>query len=160
MQSVHWVMFVCVTKTDVTTYMHTFQPVFFPTWHAYRRHWLLSCCTAFTDLDLGRGSQDQHKAIPVGLIFQHIFLLIRMIFDVVFEQFKLNILTLLLSASYKIKGNNCCISVFKNFNIDMHSDVYEPIRYCFAHGPHVSCSKLDGCPWCEKSKGSSMVQLP
>ena len=34
-----------------------FSTKFFHTYHAYRHHWLLPVCTAFTDLDLAWGSQ-------------------------------------------------------------------------------------------------------
>ena len=43
----------------------------------------------FTDLDLGLGSQGQHKVGPLGLIFLYTFQLIRMEFDMVLKQFKL-----------------------------------------------------------------------
>ena len=46
-------------------------------------------------LTLDSGSQDQHKPKPVAFIFLHTFLLIKMKFDMVLKQFKLNILIIL-----------------------------------------------------------------
>ena len=51
----------------------------------------------FTDLDLAWGSHGQHRAKPSGFIFSHTFHLIRIEFDVVVKQFKLNILRLLVN---------------------------------------------------------------
>ena len=53
--------------------------------------------TIFTDVDLVWGSQGQSKAKPVGFNFSYTFHLIRMKFDVVMKQFKLNIMILLLN---------------------------------------------------------------
>ena len=50
----------------------------------------------FTDLDLACGSQGQCKGKPLGFI-SRTFYLIRIKFDVVMKQFKLNILSLHLS---------------------------------------------------------------
>ena len=107
-----------VAKTlNVRHYTLTIQPDFFipvlliGTVNFYQ---FLTC----TDLDLAWGSQGQHKAKPIGIIFLHTFHLIRMKFDVAMEQFKLNILRLLLLKSYSNKGNNChltdCIKKNKN----------------------------------------------
>ena len=68
----------------------------------------LTFCTTLTDLDLAWGSQSRGKIKPIGFIFSHNCDLIRMKFDVVMKQFKLNILRLLLSKIYWNKGNNCC----------------------------------------------------
>ena len=54
----------------------------------------------FTDLDVAWGSQAQRNAKLLGFIFSHTFHLIKMEFDVVMKQFKLNILRLLLSKIY------------------------------------------------------------
>ena len=70
---------------------------FFIYCHADRHHWLLPLYSVFTDLDLVWGSIGQCKAKPNCLIFSHTFCLIRMKFDVVMKQFKLNTLRLLLS---------------------------------------------------------------
>ena len=70
------------------------------------------------------GSQDQRKANPVSFIFSHTFHLIRMKFDVVMEQFKLNMLRLLLSKIYETRVMTAVLqTTSKNFNIGMHTDV-------------------------------------
>ena len=51
--------------------------------------------TTLTDFDLAWGSQGRRKAKYFGLIFSHTFQLIRMKFDIVLKQFKLNMLVLL-----------------------------------------------------------------
>ena len=51
--------------------------------------------STFTDLDLAWGSQAQRKAKPISFILSHTFHLIRMKFDVMMKQFKLNVLRLL-----------------------------------------------------------------
>ena len=48
----------------------------------------------FTDLDIAWGSLGQLKAKPIGLVFSHTSQLIRMKFDAVMKQFRLNVLTL------------------------------------------------------------------
>ena len=80
------------------------------TCQACRRHWLLSIYTAFTNHDFARGTQGQRKAKPIGYIFLHTFQLIRLKFDLVMKQLKLNILRLLLNKSYWNKGNNSCFT--------------------------------------------------
>ena len=98
--------------------------------HAYSHHWLLTFCTTFTDLDLGWLSQGQRKAKPLSFIFTHIFQLIRMKFDVVLTQFQV----LKKSRSYFWMSVNVTKALdtgvqtaSKNFNIGMHSDIYESI---------------------------------
>ena len=63
-----------------------------------------------SDLDHGWGSQGQRKANSVGFIFLHTFQLMRMKFDVVQKQFRLNVLILILSEVRWIKGNNFCLT--------------------------------------------------
>ena len=53
-------------------------------------------------------AQGQQKALRVGFIFLHISLFIRMKYDVVLMQCKLNIM--ILQYSNLIKGSNCCFS--------------------------------------------------
>ena len=48
----------------------------------------------FTDLDLAWGSQGQSKAKPLGFIYLHTYQFIRVKFEKVLKQFKLNILFL------------------------------------------------------------------
>ena len=50
----------------------------------------------FSGLDLGLGSQGQGKAKPVGFLFSHTFQVNGVKFDVMVNQFKLNILMLFL----------------------------------------------------------------
>ena len=50
----------------------------------------------------------RQKEKPVGLIFSLTFHLVRMEFDVMIKQFKLNIMRLFLSEIYWKKGMNCC----------------------------------------------------
>ena len=100
------------------------QPAGQPSCLAKFQHWILhtNCSTKcffilamllgtvytiFTNLDLAWESQDQHKAKPAVFIFFCTFHLI-IIFDVVMEQFKLNILRLLLSKIDDKKGNTRC----------------------------------------------------
>ena len=52
---------------------------------------LLPFYTTFTMLDLARGSQGQGKTKPLFFIFSQTFQLIRMQFEVVLKQFKLNV---------------------------------------------------------------------
>ena len=99
---------------------------FLHTYHANRHLWLLLFCTTFnfTDLDLAWALQGQHEANL--LTFLHTFLLIRIKFDVVIEQFKVNMIQrLLLSEIYWNKGSNCCFTdcVQKIFNVSIDSDV-------------------------------------
>ena len=54
----------------------------------------------FADLDLAWGSQGQRKAKPIGFTFSHSLHLIKMKFDGVMKQFKLNILRLFLMFFY------------------------------------------------------------
>ena len=100
----------------------------------YRFHWSWACL----------GSQGQRKIKPIGFIFSHTFHLIRMKFDVVIKQFKLNTLRVRLLLSMIYENNNCCFtdSMKKNpFNIRMHLDVYKLIwfklgimrYYCILH---------------------------
>ena len=51
----------------------------------------------------------QQKAKPVDFIFSHTFHLIRMNFDVMLKQFKLNVLLILLSEINVVKGVNGCL---------------------------------------------------
>ena len=80
-----------------------FNPIFFHTCHAYRHHWLLPAPLTTTILYHFHwpwpwwGSLGQHKAKPIGFIFSHTFQLSRMKIDLVMKQFKLLILTQLLS---------------------------------------------------------------
>ena len=53
--------------------------------------------------DLGVGSQGQHKAKLTGFIFSHTVQPIRMNFDMVLKQVKLNILILLLNEIIEIR---------------------------------------------------------
>ena len=63
----------------------------------------------------------QHKAEPLCFIFSYTFRLVRKKFEVMFKQFKLNILILILSESALIKGNSCCFTdCVNNVNISMH----------------------------------------
>ena len=84
---------------NIGHYMQTVLPDLFHASHAYRQHWLLPFYTTFTDLDCALVSQGQHTAKSIRFIFffVHTFHLIRMKFDVVMKQFKLNILRLFLS---------------------------------------------------------------
>ena len=86
---------------------------------------ILPCQTTFTVHILACGSQSQRKAKPNGIIFLTHFSLIRMKFDVMMKQFKLNILRLLLSKIYFHKGNNCFFYWLhpKQINISVHADV-------------------------------------
>ena len=65
----------------------------------------------------------------MGFMVSHAFQLNWVKADEVVNQFKLNILMLILSQIPVMKGNNCCFtdSVKKDFNVGMHSDVYERI---------------------------------
>ena len=73
-----------------------------------------------------------HKVSPkqnlLASFFFHTFQLMRMNFDVVMEQFKLNILRLLLSKLYRKNGNNCCFTDCAK-KLGMYSDVYESIWF-------------------------------
>ena len=98
-------------KLNVGQYTQTVQPIFFNTWHACRYHCLLPFHTTFTDLDRFGGSQGQRKAKPIGFIFSHAFLFIRVKFDVMMKQFKLNIWDYFFFT--KIcwnKRNDCCLT--------------------------------------------------
>ena len=111
-------------------YAQTVQPKFVHTFHAYRHHWLLPCYTTFTDLEFVWGSQDEHKVKPIGILFWHTFQLLRIKFDMVMKQFKLNILGLPLRKISGNKGNNCSFTnCIKNFNIGMYSEVYKSIWF-------------------------------
>ena len=115
-------------------YMQFIFPRCFHVCHAYRHHWLLPFCTTFTDLDLARGSQCQRKATPLGFILSHAFQLIKMKSNIVFRQFKLNILILFWDETEWSRGNNCILNSSeskKNFNVGLHSDVCRPIWFKF-----------------------------
>ena len=84
-------------------------------------------------LDLAWESQGQCKS--KSLIFSHTFPLIRIKFDLVLKQFKLNIVILFLSEMYWIWNKKKSAVLFtgsKNFNVGMHSDVYELIWFKFS----------------------------
>ena len=67
--------------------------------------------------------------LPVIRFLQY-FYRIRMKFDVVMKQFKLDILTLLLSKMFLNNCTNWCfIDCAKNFNVGMHSNVCEAILF-------------------------------
>ena len=69
--------------------------------------------------------QGQRKAKSVGFLCIE---LVRMKFDVMLEQFRLNILIPVQSIIFVIKGNNSCVAdCVTNFNVDMFAGVFEPI---------------------------------
>ena len=62
-------------------------------------------------------------------------------FDVVLEQFQLNILVVHLSEICWIKGRNCrLLTVLKDINICMYSEVYQLI--CFTRGMMIDFLEL------------------
>ena len=98
----------------------------------FRHHWPLPFCTTHTDHDLCWGSQGQRKA-KLGYIFSNTFQLIRMRFDMMLKQFKLNIPILFwvgFSETRQISAVLLTASI--NFNIGMLSDVCGLIW--FKHG--------------------------
>ena len=101
----------CGKNLNVGHYLQNVQPKFYIAAMLLGTIWLLPFCTTFTDLDIAWGSQGQHKAKPAGFIFSQTFPLIRMKFDMMMKQFKLNILRLLLREIYGNKGNDCCFTL-------------------------------------------------
>ena len=68
----------------------------------------------------------QHKAKPIGFNFSHTFHLVRMQFDVVREQFKLNILRLLGVRFVETREKTTVLQTgSKNFNVGIHSDIHQ-----------------------------------
>ena len=67
-------------------------------------------------LTLAEGHKVSTKQKPVGFIFPHMFQLNAMKIDLVMKQFKPNILRLLLSGMFWVKGHICCFKKqhFKN----------------------------------------------
>ena len=64
--------------------------------------------------------QAQHEAKSIGFIFSHTFHLIRMKFDVVLKQFKMNFMSLLLSNICVLgvhKGNSCYFIDYSKQNL-------------------------------------------
>ena len=113
-----WLAVLHCKYLNVRHYTQTVLPNFCHTSHAYRHHWLPPFYADFTDVDLAWGSQGQLEAKAIGLIFLHPFHLIRINFEVVMKQFKVNVLRLLLIESYWNKGNTCCFTdCIKNCNI-------------------------------------------
>ena len=83
-----------------------------------------------SDLDLDWGSWVPCRAKPFGFIFLHTFQVISVEFDMVVQQFKMNILILCLNEIFLIKGSNCCFSdCIKKTNIGMHLDIYEMVWF-------------------------------
>ena len=78
----------CVTKTIVYHGHYRLQvnfstKLFIPAMHIALLTSIILC--HFTDLDLGWGSQGQHKAKPPGFIFSYTFHLIRLKFNMVLK---------------------------------------------------------------------------
>ena len=161
----------CFAKNfSVGHFTQTVKLIFFHTCHAYMHHWLLLFYTTFTDLDLAWGSHGQHEANTVGFIFLHIFHLFRMKFDVVRNQFKLNILRLLLSKICWNKGNNCCFAdcvkkhqqywhAFRHWQISLIQTWYDDRYYWTVHCS-ISLIDLDldkRLLECEKAKTSAPI---
>ena len=90
----HWIL---LTK---------FSTNFFHTCNACMHFWLLPFYTTLSDLDLGWEQQGKHKAKPVCSIFLHTVQVNGMKSGMMMKQFKPNILRLVLSDIYCIKGNN------------------------------------------------------
>ena len=68
----------CMAKLQHSTLHAKFPTNFSHTSHAHRHHWFVPFYTAFSDLDLCRGSQGLSEAKSVGFVFLHTFQLIRM----------------------------------------------------------------------------------
>ena len=70
----------------------------------------------------------QQKANPVGFILWHTFQVIRMKFDIVLKQFKVDILLICLSR-FTLSRQIAAVlpTVSKNITVCMHSDIYEVI---------------------------------
>ena len=99
-----WLAILSGKNFNVGYYRQTFQPNFLiPAMLMVAIHFY-HFIPLFLYFDRALWSQGQHKAKPVGFIFSRIFRLIRMKFDVLMKQFKLNILRLLLSKVYCFTG--------------------------------------------------------
>ena len=97
----------------------------------YYKHQLIPLSLTLPEDHKVRGSQGQCKS--KSLIFSHMFPLIRIKFDLVLKQFKLNIVILFLSEMYWNKKKTAVLFTgSKNFNVGMHSDVYELIWFRFS----------------------------
>ena len=96
----------------------------FHTSHAFWQHWPLPFHTTFRGL--GLESQGQQKAKHLVFIFLHTSQLIRMKFNVMLEQFKLNSLILPQNIFFLNWRNNCCCAVFR---IGIYLDVYRLILF-------------------------------
>ena len=83
-----------------------FSVNFFCTCHAYGHHWHLPLIPLSVTLTLA-GITRPAQSKTSWLYFLHTFQLTGMEFDVMLKQFKLNILMLLLSEIFVIKGNIC-----------------------------------------------------
>ena len=100
----------CVAKTSSLDIKPKLFNKIFHACHAYGHNWLYHFMPFSFDLDLGWRSRDQHGSKPLGFISLYTFKLIRMKSDVLFKQFKLNILIQVLSEIQWNKGNNCCFT--------------------------------------------------
>ena len=94
-----------------------------------------SCCYLFYTTVTSLGGHKVSVKQNLLASFPFSFHLIRIKFDVVTKQFKLNILRvrLLLSKISWNERNNCCFTdtdcIKQTFNVVMHSDVYNPIWF-------------------------------
>ena len=123
--------------------MQTFKPFFSHTCYAYRHHWPLLFYTTFSDLDLGLGSQGQHKGKPVNFIFSHIFNCSGWNLILV-----LNTLMLLLSEILLESEVSPVLLCQKNFYSEMYSDmclaqIWYNDRNCCYRTLHLDTSLSD-----------------
>ena len=105
-----------------------FSTKLFHTCHAYRDHGLLPFYITFADLDPGWNSQGQQRAKPLVFIFSHTFQMIKMKFDLLLKQFRLNVPILFWARFLGTREITAVIlTVPKNFIVGMHLDIYETI---------------------------------
>ena len=130
-----------MANTVVLDNMHKLSTRCFYTYHAFRHHWLLNFCIAFSDLGHSFGSQSQRISKVVGIIFFQSFSLDhdKILFDV--EVILVEYFDISLESGgggggsiYWITGNNCCLVAFTKISPKLD----ESHRYRWEHRKRIS----------------------